>query len=127
MLCGCRGTCVTPTTSRSSSPPTSAPMAMVTTALRSVVACRSMAVAEREHQTAAHALICAAGRRVDAVVHFAGRKAVGESVEFPMRYYTHNVVGAVNLIEAMRKHGVRNVRSRLRAACCLRTERHREP
>ena len=45
------------------------------------------------------------------MVHFAGRKAVGESVEFPMRYYTHNVVGAVNLIEAMRKHGVKNVRS----------------
>ena len=48
--------------------------------------------------------------RFDAVVHFAGRKAVGESVEFPMLYYTHNIVGAVNLIEAMRKHGVRNVR-----------------
>ena len=44
------------------------------------------------------------------MVHFAGRKAVGESVEFPMLYYTHNIVGAVNLIEAMRKHGVRNVR-----------------
>ena len=43
-------------------------------------------------------------------MHFAGRKAVGESVESPMLYYTHNLVGAVNLIEAMRKHGVRNVR-----------------
>lgn len=48
--------------------------------------------------------------RFDAVVHFAGRKAVGESVEFPMLYYTHNIVGAVNLIEAMRKYGVKNVR-----------------
>ena len=47
--------------------------------------------------------------RFDAVVHFAGRKAVGESVEFPMLYYTHNVVGTVNLIEAMRKHGIKNV------------------
>ena len=47
--------------------------------------------------------------RFDAVVHFAGRKAVGESVEFPMLYYTHNIVGAVNLIEAMRNHGVKNV------------------
>jgi len=52
-------------------------------------------------------------RRFDAVVHFAGRKAVGESVEFPMLYYTHNIVGAVNLIEAMRKHGVRNVRQHI--------------
>jgi UDP-glucose 4-epimerase len=48
--------------------------------------------------------------RFDAVIHFAGRKAVGESVEFPMLYYTHNVVGAVNLIEAMRKHNIKKVR-----------------
>ena len=47
--------------------------------------------------------------RFDAVIHFAGRKAVGESVEFPMLYYTHNIVGAVNLIEAMRKHKCKNV------------------
>ena len=48
--------------------------------------------------------------RFDAVIHFAGRKAVGESVDFPMLYYTHNVVGAVNLVEVMRKHNVKNVR-----------------
>ncbi|KAK9905085.1 hypothetical protein WJX75_009459 [Coccomyxa subellipsoidea] len=47
--------------------------------------------------------------KFDAVIHFAGRKAVGESVQFPMLYYTHNVVGAVNLIEAMRKHNVKNM------------------
>lgn len=47
--------------------------------------------------------------KFDAVIHFAGRKAVGESVQFPMLYYTHNVVGAVNLIEVMRKHNVRNM------------------
>lgn len=47
--------------------------------------------------------------RFDAVIHFAGRKAVGESVQFPMLYYTHNIVGAVNLIEAMRKHNCKNV------------------
>jgi len=45
-----------------------------------------------------------ATEKFDAVIHFAGRKAVGESVEFPMLYYTHNVAGTVNLIEAMRKH-----------------------
>ena len=44
------------------------------------------------------------------MVHFAGRKAVGESVSQPMLYYTHNVVAAVNLIEAMRKHSLKNVR-----------------
>ena len=47
--------------------------------------------------------------RFDAVIHFAGRKAVGESVEFPMLYYTHNVAGTVNLIEAMRKHKCKQV------------------
>lgn len=47
--------------------------------------------------------------RFDAVIHFAGRKAVGESVEFPMLYYTHNVLGTINLIEVMRKHNVKNV------------------
>ena len=47
--------------------------------------------------------------RFDAVIHFAGRKAVGESVQSPMLYYTHNLVGAVNLIEACRKHNLKNV------------------
>ena len=51
--------------------------------------------------------------KFDAVIHFAGRKAVGESVAEPMLYYTHNVAGTVNLIEAMRKHGVRNVSSKV--------------
>ena len=51
--------------------------------------------------------------KFDAVIHFAGRKAVGESVAEPMLYYTHNVAGTVNLIEAMRKHGVRNVSLRV--------------
>ncbi|KAA6418033.1 MAG: UDP-glucose 4-epimerase [Trebouxia sp. A1-2] len=50
-----------------------------------------------------------AAEKFDAVIHFAGRKAVGESVQFPMLYYTHNIVGAVNLIEAMRKHKCKNM------------------
>lgn len=37
----------------------------------------------------------------DAVIHFAGLKAVGESVEQPLRYYDNNVVGTVRLLEAM--------------------------
>ena len=48
--------------------------------------------------------------RFDVVVHFAGRKAVGESVTAPMLYYTHNLLGSINLVEAMRKHGCTNVR-----------------
>lgn len=50
-----------------------------------------------------------AGGRVDAVVHFAGRKAVGESVEHPLWYYDHNVAGTVRLLEAMARHGVRDL------------------
>jgi UDP-glucose 4-epimerase len=38
---------------------------------------------------------------VEAVVHFAGLKAVGESVEQPLRYYRENIGGFVSLLEAM--------------------------
>ncbi len=47
-----------------------------------------------------------AARRFDAVVHFAGLKAVGESVAQPLRYYDNNVAGTVTLCEAMERHGV---------------------
>lgn len=46
---------------------------------------------------------------IDAVIHFAGRKAVGESVEKPMLYYANNVVGTLTLLERMEAHGVRNL------------------
>jgi len=45
----------------------------------------------------------------DAVMHFAGLKAVGESVEQPLRYYETNVGGTVNLLEAMREAGVKKL------------------
>ncbi|CAK0787697.1 UDP-glucose 4-epimerase Uge1 [Coccomyxa viridis] len=45
----------------------------------------------------------------DAVIHFAGRKAVGESVQQPWLYYDHNVLSAINLIEVMREHNVKNM------------------
>ena len=45
----------------------------------------------------------------DAVVHFAGLKAVGESVNRPLDYYSSNVGGAMTLFEAMRAHDVRRV------------------
>ncbi len=46
---------------------------------------------------------------VDAVVHFAGLKAVGESVEHPLRYYTVNVGGTASLLRAMDRTGVRRL------------------
>jgi UDP-glucose 4-epimerase len=46
---------------------------------------------------------------IDAVIHFAGRKAVAESVEKPLEYYETNVSGTLKLCRAMRVHGVRNL------------------
>ncbi|MDL2224894.1 UDP-glucose 4-epimerase GalE [Eubacteriales bacterium OttesenSCG-928-M02] len=42
---------------------------------------------------------------IDAVMHFAGYKAVGESVEKPLMYYSNNICGTINLLEQMQKHG----------------------
>jgi UDP-glucose 4-epimerase len=47
-----------------------------------------------------------AAHPIQAVIHFAGFKAVGESVEQPMRYYDNNVVGSLRLFEAMAAAGV---------------------
>ena len=44
--------------------------------------------------------------KFDAVIHFAGLKAVGESVEQPLRYYENNIQGTINLLKAMREAGV---------------------
>jgi UDP-glucose 4-epimerase len=43
---------------------------------------------------------------IDAVIHFAGLKAVGESVQKPLEYYRNNLVSTINLLLAMRRHGV---------------------
>ena len=45
----------------------------------------------------------------DAVIHFAGLKAVGESVEFPLKYFQNNVAGSINLFEAMQSAGVKDL------------------
>jgi len=47
--------------------------------------------------------------RFDAVIHFAGLKAVGESVEKPLAYYDNNVSGSVALVECMSEAGVRTI------------------
>lgn len=49
------------------------------------------------------------GGGFDAVMHFAGLKAVGESVEEPLRYYGANVAGTACLLERMEAHGVRTL------------------
>lgn len=46
---------------------------------------------------------------IDAVIHFAGLKAVGESVEKPLEYYDNNLTGSLVLLETMKKHGVRKI------------------
>ncbi|UCD65597.1 MAG: UDP-glucose 4-epimerase GalE [Deltaproteobacteria bacterium] len=46
---------------------------------------------------------------VDAVIHFAGLKAVGESVAMPLQYYTNNIAGSLVLFEVMAKYGVKNL------------------
>src|SRR6056297_154807 len=46
---------------------------------------------------------------IDAVIHFAGLKAVGESVEKPLYYYENNVTGTVNLCKVMDKYGVKRL------------------
>ena len=48
-------------------------------------------------------------QQIDAVIHFAGLKAVGESVRKPVEYYNNNIAGTLNLIEAMRSHNVKNI------------------
>jgi len=46
---------------------------------------------------------------IDAVIHFAGLKAVGESVEIPLLYYKNNIIGTINLCEIMQKHNVKKL------------------
>ena len=45
---------------------------------------------------------------IHAVIHFAGLKAVGESVAKPLEYYSNNLVSTLYLLQAMRRHGVKN-------------------
>lgn len=47
--------------------------------------------------------------QIESVVHFAGLKAVGESVAKPLFYYQNNVAGTINLCQAMQRHEVKNL------------------
>ncbi|MGN0621697.1 MAG: UDP-glucose 4-epimerase GalE [Porcipelethomonas sp.] len=44
-----------------------------------------------------------------AVIHFAGLKAVGESVQKPLEYYNNNLTGTLNILESMKKHGCKRI------------------
>jgi len=46
---------------------------------------------------------------IGAVIHFAGLKAVGESVEMPLEYYDNNLGGSLSLFKAMRRHAVKKI------------------
>ena len=46
---------------------------------------------------------------IDAVIHFAGLKAVGESVQKPLEYYHNNLTGTLVLCDVMRRHGVKRI------------------
>jgi UDP-glucose 4-epimerase len=46
---------------------------------------------------------------IDAVIHFAGLKAVGESVEQPLKYYDNNIVGTIKLCEVMAKNNCKSI------------------
>ncbi|KAA6351428.1 UDP-glucose 4-epimerase [termite gut metagenome] len=46
---------------------------------------------------------------INAIIHFAAAKAVGESVDKPLFYYRNNLVSLINLLELMPKHGIKNI------------------
>ena len=47
--------------------------------------------------------------KIDSVIHFAGLKAVGESVAQPLEYYDNNIVGTLRLLEVMKKHNCKKI------------------
>lgn len=47
--------------------------------------------------------------KIDAVIHFAGLKAVGESVQLPLKYYENNVAGTIHLCNVMKEYGVKRI------------------
>ncbi|MGB5989348.1 MAG: UDP-glucose 4-epimerase GalE [Marinifilaceae bacterium] len=51
----------------------------------------------------------ASNKDIDAVIHFAASKAVGESVYMPLEYYFNNLNSLMNVLTSMRKHGVENI------------------
>jgi UDP-glucose 4-epimerase len=74
------------------------------TLARGAIECHALDLTDHE---ATDALVAAG--EYDAVIHFAGLKAVGESVEKPLDYYRNNLGSTLSLLAAMGRHGVRQV------------------
>ena len=53
--------------------------------------------------------IFAENKDITSVIHFAGLKAVGESVEMPLEYYQNNIAGTLVLLNTMRKHNIKSI------------------
>ncbi len=70
---------------------------------------REVACVEGDVRSASDMAAVFARYSIDAVIHFAGLKAVGESVEQPLRYYDNNVAGTLVLLAAMQQAGVRRI------------------
>jgi UDP-glucose 4-epimerase len=75
--------------------------------LRALAPAASMLLHEADVRDARALETIFAASAIDAVVHFAGLKAVGESTENPLAYYDNNVAGSVCLLQAMARHAVR--------------------
>ena len=50
-----------------------------------------------------------AEQKIDSCIHFAGLKAVGESVAKPWEYYNNNIAGTLTLVDVMRQNGCKNI------------------
>nr|POF27416.1 bifunctional udp-glucose 4-epimerase and udp-xylose 4-epimerase 1 [Quercus suber] len=59
----------------------------------------------------------------DALIHFAGLKAVGESVANPRRYFDNNLIGTINLYEVMAKYDCKNMAFSSSATVCGQPEK----
>ena len=73
------------------------------------IAGRAPAFVEGDIRDAAAMAALFGAHRFDAVIHFAGLKAVGESVAAPLRYYDVNVHGSMVLFQAMQRHNVKTL------------------
>ena len=73
------------------------------------IAGKAVAFVEADIRDRAAVEAAFAAHKIDAVIHFAGLKAVGESVAQPLRYYDNNVSGSVVLFETMARFGVKTL------------------
>ena len=73
------------------------------------IACKAVTFVQGDIRDQAALRRLFADYRIDAVLHFAGLKAVGESVENPLLYYDNNIIGSIKLFEEMAVAGVKSL------------------